>query len=110
MNKEKIQEELRRKSIEDDLKIKRVFITYLHNSIFLLIDAIDRENEEDIRKYKKWALKAINGIIKNNDYSYLKNQDTREEDAKLRILEKAVKDERSDIAELYNKLPKSLRP
>lgn len=110
MNREKIEEVLRRKSIEDDLKIKRVFITYLHNSIFLLIEAIRRGEEEDIKKYKKWALKAISGIIKNNDYSYLKNQDTREEDAKLRILEKAVKDERSNIAELYNKLPRSLRP
>ena len=76
------------KKQESERKVK--FIIFLRNAIFLLEDAMNRDNEEDIKEYKKNAIAVIDGIIGINSHGDLKDEDTREEDAKLEELRKEL--------------------
>lgn len=98
-----------RKSIKEELARKQKFIKYLSNAIFLLLDAMNREDLEDIKKYKQLAINSIDAIIGINSHGELKSEDTREEDARLMELKDSIRKE-EDITEKYSALQKSLRP
>jgi len=99
-----------RVSIKEELARKKNFIKYLSNSIFLLEDAMNRDDEEDIKKYQSYAITVINGIIGINSHGELKNEDTRGEDAKLAELKVSIRKLGKDITDKYNALPESLKP
>ena len=99
-----------RKSIEEELKRKNKFVIFLRNAIFLLEDAINREDEKEIKNYQEHAITTIDGIIGINSHGELKSEDTREEDAKLSELKISISRLKDDIANKYNSLPNSLKP
>ena len=96
------------KKQESERKVK--FIIFLRNAIFLLEDAMNRDNEEDIKEYKKNAIAVIDGIISINSHGDLKDEDTREEDAKLEELKISIRKLKKDITDKYEHLPDSLKP
>ena|SRR3989344_2512148 len=97
-------------SIKEELERKKNFIRYLSNAIFLLLDAINERDEEDIKKYQKLAINSINAIIGINSHGELKSEDTKEEDYKLAELKNSVRKLSNDISKKYNALQSSLKP
>ena len=97
-------------SIKEELARKTTFIKYLSNAIFLLLDAINERDEEDIKKYQKLAINSMNAIIGINSHGELKSEDTREEDARLVELRTSVRKLNNDISSKYNALQNSLKP
>lgn len=97
-----------KKSIKEELARKGRFIILLRNSIFLLEDAIAREDESKIKEYQKISLNVINAILGINSHGELKSKDTREEDAQLKKLKDAIKNLDENIGEIYESLRKSL--
>ncbi len=101
---------MNKKSIIEELKRKEKFITFLRNAIFLLEDAINRNDEDNIKEYKKTAIAVIDGILGINSHGELKSEDTREEDAKLEDLKMSIRKLKKDITDKYENLPESLKP
>lgn len=97
-------------NIKKELERKGKFVIFLRNAIFLLEDAMNREEEKEIEEYKKHAIAAIDGVIGINSHGELKNADTREEDVKLTELKNSIRKLKEDITEKYEKLPDSLKP
>ena len=99
-----------KKNIQEELKRKSKFIVFLRNSVFLLLEAISRKDEEDIKEYQEYAIDSIDGILGINSHGELKNKDTREEDVKLNELKNSVRRLEKNIADKYGELPKSVKP
>ncbi len=99
-----------KRNIKEELARKKSFIKFLRNSIFLLEDAMNRDDIEDIDKYKKLSIDIISAIIGINSHGSLRDRDTMEEDAKLTELKNSIEKLSRDISDKYKNLPKSLKP